>query len=689
MSQLANPQDKFVGNIIRDEIPDNYDTYWNQITPENSGKWGSIESTRDVMNWTQLDLAYNYAQSKGFSFKQHAMVWGLQEPEWISSLTPSEQIAEIEEFYQEYAARYPNTDMIDVVNEPLHEIPSFADAIGGDGATGWDWVIWSFEKARQYMPNAVLILNDYGILGNRRNTTKYIEIINLLKDRGLIDAIGCQAHGLEYGRDGNISSSLDKLAATGLPIYISELDLDFENDNDQLVRMQSLFPLLYEHPGVYGLTFWGYEVGKHWKPDAYMLGSTSTFGNWNVSNTFQDYTTTGSGDIQVTFINDAADNDLIVDYTIIDGITYQAENMVINTGVFQDGSCGGTLSEELNCNGYIQFPNASSSITVRARGISGNEIMEVSVSDPTDERPALTWLRTDYFDGGGSMTSPSVEITSPSNGSSFLEGTSIEIVADATDSDGTIDQVEFFNGSTSIGVITTSPYTINWSVVLGGNLITAVATDNDNQSTTSAVVLITGTSDVGGNGYTYVESINTGVIGIGQGRKKATASVKIIDDLGNSVSSATVSGTFSGTFNESVSGLTGSDGTVSFESTGSKKGSVIVDFCVDNVVSAPTYDGNQNIVTCDGDSGSSRLVSRNQESKLTIDIPNHNRKILITMEIHTYATTGLLYNISGQLISQFRITDNIGELNINKTIPGVYILKIHTDRGAEVYKIFL
>jgi hypothetical protein len=30
--------------------------------------------------------------------------------------------------------------------------PSYKDAIAGDGATGWDWVIWSFEQARKGIP---------------------------------------------------------------------------------------------------------------------------------------------------------------------------------------------------------------------------------------------------------------------------------------------------------------------------------------------------------------------------------------------------------------------------------------------------------------------------------------------------------------------------------------------------------
>jgi endo-1,4-beta-xylanase len=60
---LAHNKDKFVGNVIRNgnQIEAIFDDYWNQVTPENAGKWGSVEPVQDTYNWTQLDNIYNYA----------------------------------------------------------------------------------------------------------------------------------------------------------------------------------------------------------------------------------------------------------------------------------------------------------------------------------------------------------------------------------------------------------------------------------------------------------------------------------------------------------------------------------------------------------------------------------------------------------------------------------------------------
>ena len=125
------------------------------------------------MNWTELDTAYNFAKTNHIPFKMHTLVWGQQQPALDRGLPAAEQLAELEEWMAAVAARYPDVELIDVVNEPLHAPPSYAAALGGAGATGWDWVINAFDMARRHFPNAELLLNDYAILRWRapRRTT--------------------------------------------------------------------------------------------------------------------------------------------------------------------------------------------------------------------------------------------------------------------------------------------------------------------------------------------------------------------------------------------------------------------------------------------------------------------------------------------------------------------------------------
>ncbi len=277
-AQLAKDHDKFLGNVYGNNgVRSHFTDYWNQVTPENAGKFGSVaigENT-SVWQWGGLDAAYNYAKNNGFPFKSHALIWGQQEPYWISYLDSAEQIEKVEEWIRLVGERYRAMDMIDVVNEPLQSNaqPSFKAALGGAGETGWDWVIWSFEKARQYCSDSTeLILNEYNLLNNMTNTNRIVEIANLLKERNLVDAIGVQAHYFEL-RGVNptiVNNNLDRLAATELPVYISELEIDVADDNQQLTEYYKYFPIIWEHPGVKGVTLWGYEQNRMWKVDGYL-----------------------------------------------------------------------------------------------------------------------------------------------------------------------------------------------------------------------------------------------------------------------------------------------------------------------------------------------------------------------------------------------------------------------------------
>ncbi|MBN1893266.1 endo-1,4-beta-xylanase [bacterium] len=284
-SQLADGKNKFLGCIIKSgqPVPDDFDMYWNQVTPENAGKWGSVESMRDVMNWGELDRAYNYAKDYGFPFRFHVLVWGKgkQQPLWIDNLDSLEQAEEVEEWIKLAGERYPDADYVEPVNEPIEwppwdYYPTYRNALGGAGETGWDWVIWAFEKARQYFPNSKLYLNEYQLFGGNKSIATYLKIVNLLKERNLIDGVCEQGHFIESVSAKTIQRVLDQLAGTGLPIQITELHIQFKDDAQQLAKYQALFPVMWKHPSVEGITLWGYREGEIYYSDAYLVRNDGT-----------------------------------------------------------------------------------------------------------------------------------------------------------------------------------------------------------------------------------------------------------------------------------------------------------------------------------------------------------------------------------------------------------------------------
>jgi hypothetical protein len=89
-------------------------------------------------------------------------------------------------------------------------------------------------------------------------------------------------------------------------------------------------------------------------------------------------------------------------------------------------------------------------------------------------------------------TLPTVAISSPANNTVFTAGSNLTINADATDTDGTISKVEFYEGGTLLGQSTTAPYSFSWNNPASGNYnITAKVTDNNGGTTVSGIVMVT------------------------------------------------------------------------------------------------------------------------------------------------------------------------------------------------------
>ncbi|OAX58830.1 1,4-beta-xylanase [Xanthomonas translucens pv. arrhenatheri] len=271
---IAAGKQRFLGCAYSPSQAQDFTKDWNKVTPENAGKWGSVEAVRGRMDWGALDEAYNLAKRNNMPFQMHVLVWGAQQPLWMRNLSPTEQRAAIEHWFAAVAQRYPDIDLLEVANETLpgHNQPdnrksdsgNYIQALGGTGSTGVDWVLQAFRLARQYFPRTKLMINDFGITSDNTATRQYLHTIQLLQQEHLINAIGVQEHAFEtepYAPIPVHRANLDLLATTGLPIYVTEFDLDGPNDAQQLANYQRVFPLFWEHPSVRGVTMWGFRRG--------------------------------------------------------------------------------------------------------------------------------------------------------------------------------------------------------------------------------------------------------------------------------------------------------------------------------------------------------------------------------------------------------------------------------------------
>lgn len=89
--------------------------------------------------------------------------------------------------------------------------------------------------------------------------------------------------------------------------------------------------------------------------------NNATIASWTLTTTMSNYTatTSASGGSLVEFTNDGGSRDVQVDYISVNGAIRQSEAQTYNTGVYQNGQCGGGNggSEWLHCNGAIGYGN--------------------------------------------------------------------------------------------------------------------------------------------------------------------------------------------------------------------------------------------------------------------------------------------------------------------------------------------
>ena len=109
----------------------------------------------------------------------------------------------------------------------------------------------------------------------------------------------------------------------------------------------------------------------------------------------------------------------------------------------------------------------------------------------TDDRDATTRSSGVAVTVSAPNTPPSVALTAPASGATFVSPATLTLSANASDTDGTITSVTFLANGQTVGVDTTSPYSVSWGPVGPGSYtLVAIAIDDRQGATTSSNVFI-------------------------------------------------------------------------------------------------------------------------------------------------------------------------------------------------------
>jgi endo-1,4-beta-xylanase len=235
-------------------------TQFNQITAENDMKWQLIHPREgaDGYDFGPADALVEFGEKHGMYLVGHTLVWHSQTPNWVFAGTnpPPEAANPPPEarpggFGRGYTGpRASREELLERMRDHIHtvvgrykgkvkswDVVNEALADGGPENVmrhslwlqiiGPDFIAKAFQYAHEADPDAILRYNDYG-LENPVKIQKLVTLIKSLQEQNVpIHAIGTQAH-LNISTAGfeQMDRSLTELAKLGLPIHVTELDIN-------------------------------------------------------------------------------------------------------------------------------------------------------------------------------------------------------------------------------------------------------------------------------------------------------------------------------------------------------------------------------------------------------------------------------------------------------------------------------
>ena len=277
-------------------FPSGYTQYWDTVTCNNPMKWQPNQDTAFQANSGTFrfntkgaaDYVYNYSLDNDLDFYWQTLLWGASQgyPAWLDGLSEASTKEVFDNWCSNIASKYTKIKGINVLNEPypghVAGTSMLSTQFGGAGATGYDWIIYLFERAKHYFPNSLRYLNEFDTLSNSTTRQYIIDVAKVLKERDLISGIGIQGHYFTTDtmtRD-QITTALDDYRdQVNLPLYITELDISGQtktgssyntgpgnfSEDLQLLRYQEVYPALYDHLSVDRITLWGYITTETWR----------------------------------------------------------------------------------------------------------------------------------------------------------------------------------------------------------------------------------------------------------------------------------------------------------------------------------------------------------------------------------------------------------------------------------------
>ena len=257
--------------------------YWNTLEPEEGKPRFSTDSPK-IHRRPSPDLCFDYCEENGILPKLHCLVYEPYTPDWLKHRSLNEIKAKYEERFRQISERYSGRLYeIEVINE-VFNLQFFEDRSALSKQR--DLVEWSFETARKYFPNEVLMINEGNPIQKLAREDwrahYFLTVENALLHGAEIDKIGLQNHqfiGVNaktpemYEKDfsnhvrmelNDVMSyfkGLDVISELGLPLELTEVTIPTLGEGLEAEELQAdvlrlWYSIWFSHPSVDGIVYW-------------------------------------------------------------------------------------------------------------------------------------------------------------------------------------------------------------------------------------------------------------------------------------------------------------------------------------------------------------------------------------------------------------------------------------------------
>ncbi len=254
---------------------------FNEATPENVMKFNAVHPQPNVYTFQLADELVQFAQAHGMTIHGHNLVWYRALPSWVQNghFTRDQLMTILKNHIFTVVSHFRGSVNIwDVVNEAVADNGTLRQNIWLQ-TIGPDYIDLAFQWAYEANPQAHLFYNDYGDEGLGVKSNAVYNLLKGMVQRGIpVYGVGLQMHvgTTSYPSPSDVLKNMQRLAALGLKVQISEMDVEVQNDTrpmaQRLAAQATIYgDMLHDCLSVHAcISFatWGFTDRYSWIPAA-------------------------------------------------------------------------------------------------------------------------------------------------------------------------------------------------------------------------------------------------------------------------------------------------------------------------------------------------------------------------------------------------------------------------------------